>query len=67
MEDTRRRDKVKLIRELIREHISSCGRLNWNFTQLAEAILAAIEQVETEYHNRWEEMRLESQMQEKPD
>ena len=70
MKDTRQEDKVRIVENII--HVLLENRHEFeefdgvvNVNTIAKNILQAIEQVETDYHNKWEEMKCEEQYQEK--
>ena len=66
MRDTRQEDKVKAIEKILCSlPIRVDEEIYLEPYQVAESILQAIEQVETDYHNKWEEMKCEEQYQEK--
>ena len=57
--------QFEAIRRVLAEHL--WNPTFWNLTNMANDILEALREVEVDYQNRWEEMRVEEQYQEKPE
>ena len=68
MRDTRQEDKLKAIEDVISDALGEFSlKGNVSIRPYAERIIRAIEDIDTDYHNKWEEMKCEEQYQEKPE
>ncbi len=55
--------KAKVLAEYLKDKVIYFHKRE----KFSEEILQILEQVEVDYHNKWEEMKLEEQYQEKPE